>query len=222
MDVDEVGPNESDCEIDLYHPPTNNRTRIPVKRTPKRIRVDSPDPDPTLTQSALVGKHATGVLCRSDGVPLKVTVSGWSEFPEHPLLDQLNNFDWTNNAYRMCDTTRIQHTLKPVPECDQGTRGRYMASHVEKQLLAYVFSTLTSNVTGVDGLRGGVDQRLQWKRGEDEMDWTQTFRDLFLEERVVVYVDEPVCADCRQCAVAFVAKTGVRVTMFGPGQRWDF
>jgi hypothetical protein len=151
---------------------------------------------------------ASGILSRADGVPMKVTVSGWSQ-KSTALEHQLDNDEWSTKARR--GTCRgINHTL-PLSAVNRGVSGRFEASHVENQLLAYVYSTL-------DVFRD-ADQRSPAARREDEMDWVQTFDDLFLERSIIVHVDAwNECEECQKFATRFCKENKVDVTLVVNGQ----
>jgi hypothetical protein len=208
MRVVETGPTQSDCQIQFLDPSTNfllSNLTVDLRRDKKQS--DDALPNASAVQS--YGMKASGVLCRSDGVPLKVTVSGWSQFSE--LDHQLDNTEWTEKSLKMC--AEIEHKLEGFPRMDHGIDGKYEASHIEKQFLAYVYSKV--NAVGHNALRP------PFVHDEQRMDWEQTFEDVFVERRVVIYVDRPrVCKDCMACATIFTKRTGIQITLYVNGQLW--
>jgi hypothetical protein len=182
----------SNCNIQFSHPGTGLQRSIPVERSPKLP-----------TAQGTTWTAATGALCLPHDLPVKVTVSGWGQASS--LGHQLDNGYWKDKVFEMCDA--IGHSLEVNSSRDQTVRGHrpgtFQASHVEKQLLAYVFFK-------------HIFQANTAATASNEMDWIQTIQDLSPADesrRVIIYVDRMICSDCWQCLQKFCNFAWISVTV---------
>ena len=196
MEVVHVGPAEPECLIHFSHLSTNRLPSIPVRRDPKRQPTDG-------TARWKRREKASGAICLPLSLPVKVTVSGWGQ--DSNLEHQLDNSYWNDRVFDMCEI--IGHDLKVYPDYDHGKPGKFEASHVEKQLLAYVFFRHHYQMSVTAAV-------------SHEMDWVQTFEDLGAKNEVTIYVDQEVCKDCMQCRRAFIEKTAIQVCIYVGGKLW--
>ena len=179
MSIVDLGPTRADCNIQFSHPGMDPPLSIPVKRDPKERSAWGS------TRTA-----ATGVLRLPLKLPVKATVSGWSQTSNYG--HQLNDRYWKDRVLEMCEAIgyELAKNASEEPSLDLGQTlndekpGTYQASHVEKQFLAYVFFThmfqskrrATGNATGWEQTYDGPPV--------DEMDRGQTFDDLFTQEHL--------------------------------------
>ena len=229
MRIVETGPIQCDCQIRFLDPSTD----LPLNIQPielKRNKSLYDDGSPSTSTGWKYGMKSTGVLCRADGTLLRVTVSGWKQ-DSRKLSHQLNNTVWTDKALEMCPAIghnlerrgpAIGHNSERRGDMDHGTPGKFEASHVEKQLLAYVYAQYEETLRRLEAPHPGSG-------GIGDQIW----------EGFIIYVDGPgknhltqyhvtltnlvvdllgVCNDCLNCAAAFTNTTGIRVTLYVNGQ----
>src|ERR1700761_4306781 len=95
----------------------------------------------------------------------------------------------------------IGHDLTPDWR-DRGVIGRYNACHSEKQLLAFLFFTTAQIQHEGKHTATRSGEGLVWPT---KRKW------------ITIYVDRPICEDCRLCIGRFRAVTGTSVRTWSPG-----
>ncbi|KAK4074909.1 hypothetical protein Purlil1_12840 [Purpureocillium lilacinum] len=113
---------ESPSALTTNHDP--NLPRINLSASSRSLLLTA-DLDQRNKSKAIAGMRRKG------GLPDVFAVSGWTDIGDPVVASKY----WTEQALRLCEL--IGYELTPDPEKDQGVRGRFNASHVEKQLAAY-------------------------------------------------------------------------------------